>query len=159
MPTPIPAPVKQDNTVPVLVSTIYMKLVKLVISSAFGKNPPIVEMIVPIINVANKPKAIPFKVVMKKSLTALGFFSLYPVNETAQTAGYAADFCLNGYYWKVIAYASAVGGNILAIGSMGGIALMNMEHIHVGWFFRNVGVKALIGGTIGLIVMIITALA
>ena len=96
--------------------------------------------------------------VLDNFATALGFFSLYHVNDMTEVAGYAADFGLNGYYWKVIAYASAVGGNILAIGSMGGIALMNMEHIHVGWFFRNVGVKALIGGAIGLIAMVITAL-
>lgn len=96
--------------------------------------------------------------VLDNFATALGFFSLYPVNDATQVVGYAADFGLNGYYWKVIAYASAVGGNILAIGSMGGVALMNTEHIHVGWFFRNVGVKALIGGAVGLIAMIITAL-
>ncbi len=90
--------------------------------------------------------------------TALSFFSLYPVNSDAETVGYAADFALNGYYWKVIAYATAVGGNILAIGSMNGLVLMYMERIHVGWFFRNVGVKAMIGGGIGLLIMIVTAL-
>jgi len=96
--------------------------------------------------------------VLDNFATAQGFFSFYPVGDELTSSGYAANFALNGYYWKVIAYASAVGGNILAIGSMGGIILMNMERIHVGWFFRNVGYKALIGGAVGLIVMLITAL-
>ena len=33
---------------------------------------------------------------------------------------------------------------------MSGLALMKMERMHVGWFFRHVGWKALVGGIIGL---------
>ena len=60
---------------------------------------------------------------------------------------------LNGIYWKVIAFASGVGGNILCIGSLSGIALMKLERMHVGWYFRNVGWKSLVGMLIGLAAM------
>ena len=50
-----------------------------------------------------------------------------------------------------------MGGNILAVGSMSGLALIKMERIHIGWFFKNVGAKALIGGIIGLAIMIVIA--
>ena len=32
-----------------------------------------------------------------------------------------------------------MGGNVLLLGSVSGLALMKMEHIHVGWYLRNVG--------------------
>lgn len=60
---------------------------------------------------------------------------------------------MNGIYWKVIAFASGVGGNILCIGSLSGIALMKLERMHVGWYFRNVGWKSLVGMLIGLAAM------
>ena len=59
----------------------------------------------------------------------------------------------NGIYWKIIAFCSAMGGNILPLGSVSGLALMKMERIHVGWYFKNVGFVALIGGLVGLAVM------
>lgn len=58
----------------------------------------------------------------------------------------------NGAYWKMVAYASAVGGNILCIGSVSGLALMKMERIRLGWYFRTVGWKALVGSLAGLAV-------
>lgn len=83
--------------------------------------------------------------------TAAGFFSLYDVSQSAQ--GFAATLVQNGIYWKVIAYTVPVAGNILAMGSMSGLALLKMEHMHVGWFFRNVGWKVLIGGLLGLLAL------
>ena len=47
-----------------------------------------------------------------------------------------------------------VGSNILAVGSMSGIALLKMERMHVGWYFRNVGWRALFGGIIGFVILI-----
>lgn len=61
----------------------------------------------------------------------------------------------NGLYWKVIAYASAVGGNILCTGSMSGLALMKMERLHIGWYLKNVGGKAIAGALLGFIIMMV----
>lgn len=55
----------------------------------------------------------------------------------------------DGSYWKVIAYATAVGGNVLAIGSISGLVLLKMERISVGWYFVNVGWKALVCALVG----------
>lgn len=86
--------------------------------------------------------------VLDNVATAAGFFTLYDVSSSVQ--GASAGLALNGIYWKVIAYSVVAGGNVLAVGSMAGLSLLKMEHMHVGWFFRNVGWKALVGGLAGL---------
>ena len=62
----------------------------------------------------------------------------------------AGDYAQNGAYWKVVAYCTAVGGCLLSVGSASGMALMKMEHIHLGWYFRNMTLKVLIGWLVGL---------
>lgn len=89
--------------------------------------------------------------VLDNFATAAGFFSLYEVSTTAQ--GFAATLMQNGIYWKVIAYVVPVAGNILAVGSMAGLALLKMEHMHVGWYFRNIGWKVLVGGLLGMLAL------
>ena len=59
--------------------------------------------------------------------TSITFMALH--EETAQ----------NSIFWPVIAYSTCVGGNLLMLGSMSGLALMKMERIHLGWYFRHVG--------------------
>ena len=56
----------------------------------------------------------------------------------------------NEGYWKVIAYCTAMGGNLLAIGSMSGMALLKMERMHMGWYFKNIGWRVLLGAMAGL---------
>lgn len=77
--------------------------------------------------------------------------SPHDVVEGARNALYVQ----NGAYWKVLAYATAVGGNILCIGSMTGLALMKMERIPLGWYFKNVGLAAFLAATAGLVAMYI----
>lgn len=96
--------------------------------------------------------------VLDNFATAAGMFSLHSVIHSSSIlngidADYMQNFAQNGMYWKIIAYTSAIGGNILPIGSMAGLALMASERVHVGWYFRNIGWKAMIGGIIGLAVM------
>lgn len=62
----------------------------------------------------------------------------------------AGDFAQNGAYWKVIAFSTAVGGCLLSIGSTCGIALMQMEHIHIGWYLKNMSFKILLGWLLGM---------
>ena len=66
-PIPIPAPVKQDNNVDVSFNTL------LISGTNEVNNDPILPIIVPTISVANKPKAIPFNVVIKKSNILFSF--------------------------------------------------------------------------------------
>lgn len=90
--------------------------------------------------------------------TCMSFISIYPVVDAENLShfadsSYMSAFVQNGIYWKAIAYCSAMGGNILPLGSVSGLALMKMERIHVGWYFKNVGFIALAGWLLGLAVM------
>ena len=88
---------------------------------------------------------------------SLSFFSLYPVAESA-AGGYGEAFLQNGIYWKIIAYSTALAGNIVAIGSMSGVALLKMERMRITWYIAHVGWKAAVGWMAGLAVMALTLL-
>lgn len=93
--------------------------------------------------------------------SSAAFISLYSVVEPSRLglwmdSDYMSLFLQNGMYWKLIAYSSAMGGNILLLGSVSGLALLKMERIHIGWYFRNVGVVVLAGWLLGLGIMWIT---
>ena len=84
---------------------------------------------------------------------AISNISLYPLVEEAQEGSYQALFAMNGAYWKIVAYTTAVGGCLLSVGSVSGLALMKMEHIRLGWYLKNVSLKVLAGALIGLLVL------
>jgi len=86
---------------------------------------------------------------------AISDISLYSVVEANQLgirldADYLTNFTTNGTYWKLIAYSTAVGGCLLSVGSISGIALMKMEHIRLGWYLKNISAKVLVGWLVGL---------
>lgn len=90
--------------------------------------------------------------------TCMSFISLYPVIDVEQLASmsnsdYMSSFIQNGMFWKITAFCSAMGGNVLLLGSISGLALMKMERIHVGWYLKNAGVAAMLGWILGLFVM------
>ena len=89
--------------------------------------------------------------VLDNFMSLMTMVSLRDVADGVQTTVYAQ----NGAFWKMMAYASAVGGNILCIGSITGLALMKMERIPLGWYFRNVGLVAFAAATVGLVAMYI----
>ena len=80
---------------------------------------------------------------------AISDISLYPVVRGALPGDYMGNFIANGAYWKIIAYATAVGGCLLSVGSVSGLALMKMEHIRLGWYLKNMSLKVLAGWLIG----------
>ena len=89
---------------------------------------------------------------------AITDISLYPIIETDQLdrwadSDYLMNFTLNGAYWKVIAYATAVGGCLLSVGSTSGLALMKMEHMKFGWYVRHLTPKVLAGFLAGLLIL------
>ena len=81
--------------------------------------------------------------VLDSFASAMSFISLHPVDAT--TTGTVDAFACDGWFWKIIAYTTGVGSNILALGSMSGLAYLRLERVHIGWYFRNVGWKALVG--------------
>ena len=86
---------------------------------------------------------------------AISNIALYPLLENRQLvmwvdSDYMANFVQDGAYWKIIAYATAVGGCLLSVGSIGGIALMKMEHVKLGWYIKNITPKVLVGWIVGM---------
>jgi Na+/H+ antiporter NhaD/arsenite permease-like protein len=89
---------------------------------------------------------------------AITDISLYPVLNSEQLAlvadsDYMSQFAVNGTYWKVVALSTAVGGCLLCVGSVSGLALMKMEHMRVGWYIKNLSPKVLLGWVVGLAVL------
>lgn len=99
-----------------------------------------------------------FGSVLDTFATSMSFVSLHPVVDVANLglwadSDYVGDFVRNGVYWKIIAYCSAMGGNMLLIGSVSGLALMKMERIRLGWYLQNVGWICFVAWLIGLAIM------
>lgn len=99
-----------------------------------------------------------FGFVLDTFATSMSFVSLHPVVDVANLglwadSDYVGAFVRNGVYWKIIAYCSAMGGNMLLIGSVSGLALMKMERIRLGWYLRNVGWICFVAWLIGLAIM------
>ena len=76
---------------------------------------------------------------------AISNISLYQVG--------MGDVAANGAYWKVIAYTTAVGGCLLSVGSVSGLALMRAEHVRLGWYIKHLTPKVLMGWIVGYIVL------
>ncbi len=65
------------------------------------------------------------------------------------------DFSQNGIYWMIIAFSTAIGGCLLSVGSTSGLALAQSEHVRLGWYFRNITPKVLVGFLAGLLVLFV----
>ena len=76
---------------------------------------------------------------------AISNISLYQVG--------VGDVATNGAYWKVVAYATAIGGSLLCVGSVSGLALMRAEHVKLGWYINHFTPKVLLGWIIGFIIL------
>lgn len=93
--------------------------------------------------------------VLDNFATAMTFFSFHDVNiQEFITCGHPLPalpniYVQNGDYWKVIAYSVMAGGNVLTVGSVSGLALMKMERMHMGWYFKNIGWVALVSALLG----------
>ncbi len=92
--------------------------------------------------------------VVDSFVTAVTCFSLYPLQDASglehwADAAYMANFVQNGPYWKIIAYATAMGSCIFCFASLSGLALMKIEGMGFWWYFKNVTPKVLLGWALG----------
>ena len=76
---------------------------------------------------------------------AISTLSLYNVG--------AGGMMTNGAYWGIIAYTTAVGGCLLSVGSVCGLALMRAEHVSLGWYIKHMTPKVLLGFLLGYVVL------
>lgn len=79
-------------------------------------------------------------------------FTIAISNISLYTVG-VGDVATNGAYWKVIAYTTAVGGTLLSIGSISGLALMRAEHVSLAWYIKHVTPKVLLGWLLGYVIL------
>lgn len=89
---------------------------------------------------------------------AMTGISMYPVADMSYVsqwtdASYMTNFVQNGAFWKIIAYTTAVGGCLMCFANTCGLALMKMERMRVGWYFRNCTFKVMAGWLAGLAVL------
>ena len=77
------------------------------------------------------------------AVTNISFYEIAP----------SGDFSQNGVYWSIMAYCTAIGGCLLSVGSTSGLALMKMEHMHIGWYLKNITGKVLLGLLLGLLIL------
>lgn len=89
--------------------------------------------------------------------TAMTMISVFDMDEMTQLSGpYLSDMVQNGAYWKIIGYATAVGSSVLAVGSVSGVVYMQAERVGMSWYFKHVGLKVLLAGIIGFVVLYFT---
>lgn len=65
----------------------------------------------------------------------------------------AGETAVNGPYWSIIAYSSAVGGCLLCVGSVSGLALMRSENVTLAWYIKHLTPKVLLGWILGFIIL------
>jgi len=79
-------------------------------------------------------------------------FTIAISNISLYTVG-VGEASANGAYWKVIAYSTAVGGCLLSVGSVSGLALMRAERVSIGWYVKHLTPKVLLGWIVGFVVL------
>lgn len=96
--------------------------------------------------------------IMDTFTVAVAGMSVYPVADfgqvvTATDSAYLSCFATNGAFWKILAFSSSVGGCLLCFATTSGLAMKKMEKIHVGWYFKNITPKILVGWIVGMAVL------
>jgi Na+/H+ antiporter NhaD/arsenite permease-like protein len=81
---------------------------------------------------------------------SIGLMSAIVDNVPLVAAGMSMyDFPIDSSFWHFLAYASGTGGSCLIIGSAAGVAVMGLEEISFGWYFKRISLLALIGYVTG----------
>jgi Na+/H+ antiporter NhaD/arsenite permease-like protein len=81
---------------------------------------------------------------------SIGIISSVVDNVPLVAAGMSMyDFPMDSDFWHFMAYAGGTGGSCLIIGSAAGVAVMGLEEISFGWYFKNISWLALAGYTAG----------
>lgn len=60
------------------------------------------------------------------------------------------NYPTDDHLWQLINYCAATGGSILIIGSAAGVAVMGMEKMTFGWYFKHITLPATIAYFIGI---------
>lgn len=84
--------------------------------------------------------------IMDNIALVLTSMNMYSVLEPEMVkADYMSAFLVNGEYWHLIMLSVSVGGCLLPIGSVAGLALMKSEGVTVWWYLRRISLYVLLG--------------
>lgn len=64
-------------------------------------------------------------------------------------------FPTDSTFWELLAFCAGTGGSMLIIGSAAGVAFMGIERANFTWYFKNIGLAALIGYVLGLLIFVV----
>ena len=85
------------------------------------------------------------------AMTQISMYSVVEGNiDRWVDSSYMAQFMQNGTYWKTIVFSTSIGGCLLGYANVSGLALMKMERMRVGWYFKNCTRKVMAGWLLGL---------
>ncbi len=76
--------------------------------------------------------------------------TMVSLHDVSDTVSY---YSVGGAYWKVLSFGTAVGGSILAIGSISGIIMMQMQGTSLKWYFKHITPLTLTAGIIAFVVL------
>lgn len=68
------------------------------------------------------------------------------------SADISSDFAINGLYWQLLAYCSAVGGMTLLFGSLAGHSVIQIDKLKYSWFCRHMIWRIAVSWVVGLFV-------
>ena len=91
-------------------------------------------------------------IILDNMVIILNNISLAPFSCNVPQAAYSID----GIYWILLNYAVTLGGMIVSIGTITGMALMKVEGITLRWYFRHITGKIITGGIVGFIILVAT---
>ena len=63
-----------------------------------------------------------------------------------------AEFAPGSEFWPMLSYGAAMGGSLLATGTVAGLLLMRMEEVTFGWYLRHITPKVAAGFAAGALV-------
>ncbi len=64
----------------------------------------------------------------------------------------SADFMVNGNYWLLLSYCSAIGGSMLYVGTLAGHAVIDIVNIRLSWYLRHIFWRMLLAWAVGMFV-------
>ena len=65
---------------------------------------------------------------------------------------HSSDFMVDGNYWLMLSYCSAIGGSLLYVGTLAGHAIIDIVNIRLSWYLRHVFWRMIMAWAFGLLV-------
>ncbi len=84
--------------------------------------------------------------------TVVANISIFTPDVIQMHDGLTANYGENGHFWPLLSFSTALGSQLLSIGTMAGFALMRLEGVTLRWYVRHISGKVLAGWLVGLFV-------